>query len=402
MLNMINVNVLLIEDNKESREITEKLLETSKSTNFIVDSAGSLLEGLKKCRSNDYDVIILDLVLPNGQGFAVFKEVQSQCDAPIVIVSGYEDKAIECVKHGAQDYLVKPHYDRNILVRSIRYAIERHKWKKNFDKIVESTHSAIYEINFISNKFTYINDVALRETGYTKEEIKKMSPADLLTEDSLKKWLNRLEQIQRGIQPKNIEEYQIRKKDGSLLWVLITADYRYRNDIIESACVVAIDITEKKTQELRLESIYRSSPVAIGLLKGDRIIVEVNERLCKMLGYEKKELIGQNARILYLDDREYERIGKIKYAKIKETGMAHVETQWSTKNGNIIDVLLTSTYLNKDVPEDGLTFTALDITKTKEVERKIEHELNKRLDVWKSEVGIDFQNLNKLDSIMNL
>ena len=402
MLNLMNVNVLLIEDSKESREVTEKLLQGSRSTKFNVDSAGSLSEGLEKCKKNSYDVIILDLILPNGEGLAVFKKVKQECDTPIVIVSGYEDKAIECVKHGAQDYLVKPHYDRNILVRSIRYAIERNKWKKDFDKIVESTHSAIYEIDFISNHFTYINDVALRETGYTKEEMKNMSPADLLTEDSLKRWLSRLEQIQRGIQPNNIEEYQIRKKDGSLIWVLITADYRYTNGIITDACVVAIDITEKKNQELRLESIYKTAPVAIGLLKGDRIIVEVNERLCKMLNYTKEELIGQNARILYLNDIEYNRVGKIKYSKIREKGIGNLETQWVKKNGDVIDVLLTSTYLDPEDPTQGVTFSALDITKTKEVEREIEHELNKRLDIWKSEVGVDFQNLNKLDSIMNL
>jgi DNA-binding response OmpR family regulator len=205
---MISVNVLLIEDDEGSINITKELLSRSEQIDFFVDSAKTLSDAIEilKC-NNIYDIIILDLILPNGEGLSVFQQVKKVCDKPIIIISGYEDKAIECVKHGAQDYLVKPHYDGNLLIRSIRYALERHKWKSSFNKVVESTHAAIYEIDFETMRFTYINDVALKETGYTKEEILSMTPADILTEESIIRWLDRLEKIQCGDEIDNIEEF---------------------------------------------------------------------------------------------------------------------------------------------------------------------------------------------------
>lgn len=403
MMNQLNVNVLLIEDDENSRKITKEILSRSDTTNFFVSSVETLADAIEVLKSNNtYDVVILDLVLPNGEGLSVFKQVKKVCDKPIIIVSGYEDKALECVKYGAQDYLVKPHYDGRTLIRSIRYAIERHKWKSSFNKVVESTHAAIYEIDFVNMLFTYINDVALRETGYTKEEMLNMKPTDILTEESINRWFDRLMKIQNGETIDNIEEFQIKRKDGSLMWILITADYKYQDDKIIGACVIAIDITDKKEKENQIKSIYKTAPVGLGLLNLDRVITDVNDRFCEIVGYERDELIGKSAKNIYSTEKEYERVGRIKYKDIKETGIGVIETQMRKKSGELIDVLLTSAYLEDTDPSKGVTFSVLDITKTKEIEREIENELNKRLDIWKSEVGVDFQNLNRLDSIMNL
>lgn len=400
---MTNVNVLLIEDDESSRKITKELLSRSDTINFSVSSVMTLADAIEVLKSNNiYDVVILDLVLPNGEGLSVFKSVQSVCDKPIIIISGYEDKALECVKYGAQDYLVKPHYNGEILIRSIRYAIERHKWKSSFNKIVESTHAAIYEIDFVNMLFTYINDVALRETGYTKEEMLNMKPTDILTQESIERWLDRLEKIQNGEVIDNIEEFQIKKKDGSFMWILITADYKYKDDKIVGACVIAIDITDKKEKENQIKSIYKTAPVGLGLLNTERVLTDVNDRFCEMVGYEKEELIGKSVEHLYPNKEEFERVGRIKYRDIQKAGIGVLETQMKKKNGKLIDIILTSSYLEDTDPSKGITFSILDITQTKEFEREIEQELNKRLDLWKSEVGVDFQNLNRLDSIMSL
>ena len=119
-----------------------------------------------------------------------------------------------------------------------------------------------------------------------------------------------------------------------------------------------------------LDSIFRAAPTGIGVVK-NRILLDVNERLCVLTGYDRTELVGRDARILYPDDAEYERIGKVKYDQISLFGTGSVETKWQRKDGSIIDVLLCSTPINNDDPEIGLTFTALDLTATK----KLEHTL---------------------------
>jgi PAS domain S-box-containing protein len=119
-----------------------------------------------------------------------------------------------------------------------------------------------------------------------------------------------------------------------------------------------------------LDSIFRAAPTGIGMVK-NRVIVQANDRLCAMIGYPARELIGQNARMLYPTREEFEWVGREKYKQISRQGTGTVETRWLCKDGRIIDVLLSSTPLDLDDLSQGVTFTALDITERKRAEQTI-------------------------------
>lgn len=87
-----------------------------------------------------------------------------------------------------------------------------------------------------------------------------------------------------------------------------------------------------------------------------------------MLGYAREELVGQSARLLYESDEEYQRVGREKYAEIRERGVGSVETRFRRKDGQVIDVLLSSAPLDPKDFSQGVTFTALDITTQKRAE----------------------------------
>ena len=121
------IHVLLIEDDMNTAELTIQLLKAY-DENFKVSHVVTLQDGLNILNDNVFDLVLLDLVLPNGEGIAVFEKVHNKNkDIPIIIVSGYEEKAIEAVQKGAQDYIVKPLHSVKTLGRSIKYAIERKK-----------------------------------------------------------------------------------------------------------------------------------------------------------------------------------------------------------------------------------------------------------------------------------
>lgn len=137
-------------------------------------------------------------------------------------------------------------------------------------------------------------------------------------------------------------------------------------------------ITEQnRTEEILREgesyvkSIFRAAPTGIGVVV-DRVLVQVNEKICELTGYPRDELIGQSARILYPSDSEFEFVGKEKYRLIQEKGTGTVETRWQRKDGKVIEVLLSSTPLDFSDLKKGVTFTALDIT-----ERKFNEEMVK-------------------------
>ncbi|MFO7828796.1 MAG: PAS domain S-box protein, partial [Bacteroidales bacterium] len=121
---------------------------------------------------------------------------------------------------------------------------------------------------------------------------------------------------------------------------------------------------EIKNREQSLRSIFRSSPVGIGVVK-DRVFTEVNQRFCDITGYNKKELVGKSAVTIYPDQKEYEYVGAEKYRQIKENGTGSVETKFKCKNGEIIDVFLSSTPIDPDDLSKGVTFSALNITESK-------------------------------------
>lgn len=122
--------------------------------------------------------------------------------------------------------------------------------------------------------------------------------------------------------------------------------------------------------EACLHSLFRSAPIGIGVL-ADRVLLEVNDRLCEMVGYTTEELVGHNARILYRSDEDYEHVGSEQYAQIRERGIGAVETRWRRKDGALIEVLLSSTPLDANDLSQGVTFTALDISERKRTEDEL-------------------------------
>jgi PAS domain S-box-containing protein len=123
-------------------------------------------------------------------------------------------------------------------------------------------------------------------------------------------------------------------------------------------------------QEAQLGSILRAAPIGIGLLV-NRVFKHINDRLCTMTGFTREELIGHNARLLYLSEVEYQRVGREKYGQIREQGTGTVETQWCRKDGRVLDILLSSTPLSQEDWTLGVTFTALDITERKNYQSRL-------------------------------
>ncbi|HAA30884.1 MAG TPA: hybrid sensor histidine kinase/response regulator [Cyanobacteria bacterium UBA8553] len=124
------IKVLLVEDDIGDADLICELLELIDSTHFQVTQKKRLKDALQYLSQESCDVVLLDLSLPDSHGLGTVCQVYTQVPTvPIVILSGLEDEslAIEALQKGAQDYLVKGQVDSNLLVRAIRYAIERTK-----------------------------------------------------------------------------------------------------------------------------------------------------------------------------------------------------------------------------------------------------------------------------------
>ncbi len=128
-----SVNILLIEDNLADARFLHEVLKQPKFKNFSLFHVKRLKEALNLLEKSSqvsvcFDVILLDLTLPDSQGLDSLQPLM-ECDAnlPIVVLTNTNDNelAIEAVRQGAQDYLVKRQVNDDSLLRSLRYAIER-------------------------------------------------------------------------------------------------------------------------------------------------------------------------------------------------------------------------------------------------------------------------------------
>lgn len=122
------VEVLLIEDNPVHMRLIENLLKRGLELNFEVRIAERVDQGLALFEEKPADVILLDLMLPDSEGFETFLKVKGRVEpTPIVILTGLDDMqlAVRAVESGAQDFLVKSQLNGELLSRSVRYALER-------------------------------------------------------------------------------------------------------------------------------------------------------------------------------------------------------------------------------------------------------------------------------------
>lgn len=122
------LNILLIEDNPGDARIVEILLDESDLPECRIKHCQTLGEGVSALLENDFDVVLLDLSLPDSRGFETLQRlISAKPDVNVVVMTGFSDKTLglNAVKAGAQDFLTKGVFDSDLLAKTLRYAIER-------------------------------------------------------------------------------------------------------------------------------------------------------------------------------------------------------------------------------------------------------------------------------------
>jgi PAS domain S-box-containing protein/diguanylate cyclase (GGDEF)-like protein len=175
------VRVLLVEDDPAEVRLLEARMSDHGMAHLRGDVAATLADAVAKLDSEPFDVVLLDLSLPDSEGLAtVTRLLEAHPEVPVVVLTGTEDDrlAAAAIEAGAQDYLVKGSVRPDVLVRVVHHARERHGLlaalqvrEHRFRAMAESAQDAIYRFRIEpAFEFEYLNPAVATLSGFPLEE----------------------------------------------------------------------------------------------------------------------------------------------------------------------------------------------------------------------------------------
>lgn len=313
-----SLQVLIIEDSEDDALLIIRELKKGRY-NPVYERVETVAAMEKSLKEKQWDIILCDYTLPAftaPAAIAVLKE--AKIDIPIIIVSGTtgEEKATDCMRSGARDYILKRNMSRlcPAIARELAEAEVRKKQKQaeeamraseeRYRKITKCSPDLIWTMDF-SGRFTYANEAVERTHGWTVEEFLKLNTRDVVSPQQFAKNAALIEEeFRKAADPQydrnaifSYESEEIRK-DGSTLWTEINATSLWSEDGKPIGIIgITRDITgRKQSEELLRQSEERYRLLAehtkdqVWLLDFDLNVIYISPSVEKALGYKLDEI----------------------------------------------------------------------------------------------------------------
>src|SRR5690242_17524478 len=306
-----NLKVLLIEHDSGFARYIGEMLGQARDFNAEVLSAQDLHKALSAIAADNFDVVVMDMSLPDGAGLANVSLLRAEAPQLPVIVAGDSDDetvALEAVHAGAHDYLVKGQLTPTWLERSLRYSIERHRMDRALLEAEEKYHSVFDHLvegifqTTPDGRYLMANAALARIYGYSSPDELMQGLTDI----------GRVLYVQEGRRDEFIRlmqeddvitgfESQVHRKDGTTIWISENCrairDPKGRLLYYEGTVE---DITQRREAEEKVrhsEALYHSLvetlPQNIFRKDLESRFTFANKQFCKMLGKTLDQIIGK-------------------------------------------------------------------------------------------------------------
>ena len=318
-----SLHVLLIEDDEADAELITHAI-TQADPEARVDRVTTRKQFVKVLAEHQFDVVLADYDLRNWTGMEALQELRRLgFDTPLIVVSGTlgDERAVECVKAGAADYVLKGTSLARLPIAA-RRAIEEQRHRadsrraqdeiekahvdmrereERFSRLADNIDELFFVMDARHRKTLYINPAYERIWGRTCQSLydDPQSFLDAVPVDDRVRLMDYMGHIELGEQPGKME-YRVVQPNGSVRWLLAHA-VPIRDDAghVYQIAGVALDITESREAQLALEEsgerfrkLTEATFDAISIVR-DGILQEANSGYAAMFGYARvEEMIG--------------------------------------------------------------------------------------------------------------
>jgi two-component system cell cycle sensor histidine kinase/response regulator CckA len=384
------IRVLLVEDNPADARLLREAVFQGGAGRIELEHVDRLATGLRRLLENSFDLVLLDLHLPDSHGLETLERAhQAAPNMPIVVLTGMDDEAlaIKAMRNGAQDYLVKGQVDGNLLVRAMRYATERkraieavERREEHYRSLFENALDLISILN-VHGAIRYASPSHERVLGYRPDELVGRSVLDYVHPDDAETMMTAFPRPDVT----NSVEIRFRHKDGS--WRVLESMGRNLSDspVVQGIVVNARDITERKHVEdalreanLTLRAVIQTCPLAIYSTDLEERVKSWNQAAQRMFGWTEGELLGRA--LPQAIDGEWGDTRR-KRAESEESGPAEsgpaeagYEARCHRKDGSALDVTIWSAVLREaGGAVKGIVEVVADITERRRLEEQLRH-----------------------------
>ncbi len=301
------LQILLVEDHLSDVAFVEEALYDARGPEFNLTLASHLEEAFKCLQCQEFDVVLLDLGLPDSQGIETFLRMHSRCPkTPIIVFSGLDDDniALQAVVRGAQDVYVKRAMDARALVLTIRYAIERTRASEkvtaseaSYRRLFETSQDGIFILDAKTGQIHDANPFLEKLLGHPVADFigkRLWEIAPFRDKEASRAAFHTL----RDKGPINYKEIPLMTQDGKTVIV------EFVSNVYEVAGHQVIrcnihDITERKKSEdairlseLEFRTLAESVPQIVWVTRADGWSIYANQQWADYTGMTVEESLG--------------------------------------------------------------------------------------------------------------
>jgi diguanylate cyclase (GGDEF)-like protein/PAS domain S-box-containing protein len=298
------LRVLMVEDDANDAELLQAHLAAARLGGAHVLHARTLAEGLALQQSQDVQITLLDLDLPDSNGLHTLERMRAAASGPVIVISGNGHPSLvdEALRRRAYDVIPKDELDAATLQRVLRLAALHHEARREqgasegrYRALLESSSEALVLLD-AKGRIQYASAAMRRVLGYNSGEILGRSGLSFVRpedRDAMQKAF-----IDLCAEPGAFVSLRVRfqHKDGGPR--VLESSLANRLGDAEVAAVVCSyrDVTQEEEHRERFTATFENSPVGLAHVDLEGRFGLVNQRLCAMLGYAREELIGRAVR----------------------------------------------------------------------------------------------------------